>query len=171
MKRRIESGVLVLAALLALSLSGCKKDNQEPADANATTGAQLKDKADQALQATTDFLAQQKDRILQASQAQLNKLEHQVNEWLGEVGTDDEQVRQKINAMSQRFRGTLGEARQAIETARDGGIEAWQQVKPAVTAAVEKAQQAHDEVMAYLKDRARKTEETDAEPTGQAIEE
>jgi len=161
----------VLAALLTLSLLGCEKRGHDAADANQSTSAQLIEKADQALQGATDLVAQQKDKLLQASQVQLNKLEQQVNEWLGEVATDDEQVRQKMKAITQSFRGTLSEARQAIEKARDGGLDAWQQAKPAIEATVAKAQQAHDEVMAYLKDRARKIQETEAGSTGQIIEE
>jgi len=170
MDRRMTFGVL--AALLSLSLWGCEKRGQEPADANQTTSAALKEKADQALQATTGFLAEQKDKLLQASQEQLDKLEQQADEWLSEVDTDDEQVRQKLTTMSQRFREALGEARQALEKARNSGLDAWQQAKPTVEAAVKKAQQARDEVMTFLKGQAQKqARQPDASPDGDDVEE
>lgn len=170
MDKRMTIGVL--AALLSLSLWGCEQRGEEPADANQSSIAQLKEKADQALQATTGLLAEQKDKLLQASKEQLNKLEQQVDEWLSEVGTDDEQVRQKLTTMSQSFRGALGEARQSLEKARDSGLDAWQQAKPTVEAAVKKAQQASDEVMAFLKAQAQKqARQTAASPSGDNVEE
>ena len=169
MNRRM--GIIALSLVLALSTTGCKKGQEEPADANQTTAAQLKDKADQALQGAGELLARQKDRLLTASQEQLGKLEQTVNGWIDDVDTDDQQVRQRLNAMSQSFRTTLGEARQAIDKARDSGIDAWQEVKPTVEAALTKARQAHDEVMAYLKEQARKAQESEAESTGPVVEE
>jgi len=158
--------ITVLSVVLALCLLGCKKSGQESTDANQTTAGQIREQAGQAVQATTDLLAQQKDRLLQASQEQLAKLEQQVNAWLAEAGLPDEQAKQKLNALSTKFRGALGEARQALERAREVGVEAWQEAKPSVEAAVTKARNAHDELMAYLKALAQKqTEEADGGPT------
>ena len=162
MDERIGMGVLV--ALLVLSLAGCGQRDQEPEDANQSTAGQLTEKAGQAVQGAGDFLAQQKDKLLAASQEQLDKLEQQVDEWLAESDIDDEQVRQKLNTVGQSFRNAADEARQAIAGAKDSGIEAWQQVKPTVEKAVQKAQQAHDEIMAYLRQRAANQESGSDEP-------
>jgi ElaB/YqjD/DUF883 family membrane-anchored ribosome-binding protein len=154
-------GIIVLSALLTLSLAGCKKDQQEQTDANETAAGQLKDKVGQAIQGATGLLAEQKDKLLAASQEQLTKLEQKVNGFLSETGPKDEQ---KLTALSQHFQEALGEARQALEKAKKSGLDAWQQAKPSVETAVEKVQRAHDQVMDFLKTRAQKeTQENMAE--------
>lgn len=158
-------GLVTLIALLALTPMGCRKDNQEQTDANATTVGQLKEKAGQALQDASQLLAQQKDRLLATSQEQLSKLEKQVNEWLGEAATQDEQVKQRLTSLGQQFRSALDEARQALEKAKASGLNTWQETKPAVETAVRKVQQAHSQITAFLKDLARKeTQESMSQP-------
>ncbi len=146
-------GIIVLSALLTLSLAGCKKGNQEQADANETAAGQLKEKAGQAIQGATGLLAEQKDKLLAASQEQLTKLEQKVNDWLSETSPEDAQ---KFTALRQQFQEALGEARQALEKAEKSGLDAWQQAKPTVETAVKKVQQAHDQIMAFLKIQAQK---------------
>lgn len=163
-------GTIVLTALLTLSLAGCKKGKQEPTEANQTTAGQLKEKAGQAMQGATNLVAEQKDKLLATSQEQLTKLEEKVNSWLSEAGSEDEQVKQKLAALSQQFEGALGEARQTLEKAKASGLDAWQQAKPTVEAAVKKVQQAHDQVMAFLKTQAQKeTQESLTGPAGKGI--
>ena len=164
MSRRME--ITVLSVVLALCLPGCKKSGPESTDANQTAAGQIREQAGQAVQATADLLAQQKDKLLRASQEQLAKLEQQVDAWLAEAGLKDEQAKQKLNALSTKFQGALGEARGALEKAGEVGVEAWQEAKPGIEAAVTKARNAHDELMAYLKALARKQAEgADGAPT------
>jgi len=159
-----------LIALLALAPMGCRKDNQEQADANATTVGQLEEKAGQALQDANELLAQQKDRLLATSLEQLSKLEQQVNEWLSEAAAQDEQVKQRLTSLGQQFQSALGEARQVLENARASGLDAWQETKPTVEAAVRKVQQAYAQITAFLKDLARKeTQESMSQPGAPTI--
>jgi ElaB/YqjD/DUF883 family membrane-anchored ribosome-binding protein len=146
-------GIIVLGTLLTLSLAGCKKGEQEQTDANETAAGQLKEKAGQAMQGATDLLAEQKDKLLAASQEQLTKLEQKINGFLSETGPKDQQ---KLAALSQQFQEALGEARRALEKAKESGLDAWQQAKPTVETAVEKVQRTHDQVMAFLKTQAQK---------------
>jgi hypothetical protein len=164
MSRRME--IAVLSVAVALCLAGCKKSGQEPTDANQTAAGQITEQAGQAVQATADLVAQQKDKLLKASQEQLAKLEQQVEAWLAEAGLQDEQAKQKLDALSAKFQGALGEARGALEKAKGVGAEVWQEARPSIEAAVTKARNAHDELMAYLKALARKqTEEANGGPT------
>jgi len=163
-------GMLTLTALLALTPMGCRKSQPGQADANTTTAEQLKDTAGQALQEATRLLARQKERLLATSQEQLNNLERQVDEWLDEATSRNEQVKQQLTSLGERFRGALGEARQVPEQAGTDGLDAWQETKPAVEAAVRKVQQAHARIIAYLKDLARKeTQESLLQPGSPVI--
>jgi len=144
MNRRMEIAVLVV--VLVFSVAGCRKSGPEPRDANESAGQPLKERATEALQATTDLLAQQKDRLLRASKTQLD--------WRQEAGFEDERAREKVNELSQSFESALGEARAALEKAGQGGADAWQDIKPTVETAVQKAQKSYDEFVSFVKTTA-----------------
>jgi predicted small lipoprotein YifL len=151
MRRHIT--ILILATLFALG--GCGKREQEPpTDANATGDQTLADRASRAIQDTTDFVAQQKDKLVESAQGQLDKLEAQFNNWREEAGIEDEQARQKLNALSEEFRTALAQARGALDKAREAGAETWKETKPALESAVKEAEAAFDAVVAYIKARA-----------------
>lgn len=152
MSRRVT--VLVLAAAVALSVIGCGKREQEPADDNAAASQTLKERASQALQDTTDFAAQQKNQLAASAQEQLDKLEAQFNDWLDKAGIEDEQARQELDALSEKFKAALAGARGALDTAKEAGAGAWQQAKPALELALEEAQRTFDELVSYIKARA-----------------
>ncbi|UCD49616.1 MAG: hypothetical protein JSW27_19050 [Phycisphaerales bacterium] len=163
-------GMVLLGALLTLLSAGCGNGKRDRTDANDTTAEQLSEKAGQALRGASDLLAEQKDKLLAAAQEQLAKLEQQVNEWLSEVSSDDEELNQKLTTLRRQFHGALREARQALEKAKESGAEAWQEVKPTVEADIAKVQQAHDDVVAFLKDLTRKeNQENQTGPDGQGI--
>jgi len=152
MNRRMEIAVLVV--VLVFSVAGCRKSGPEPRDANEPAGQPLKEKATEALQATTDLLAQQKDRLLRASKTQLDKLQQQFGDWRQEAGFEDERAREKVSELSQSFESALGEARAALEKAGQGGADAWQDIKPTVETAVQKAQKSYDEFVSFVKTTA-----------------
>jgi len=159
MNRRMEIAVL-LAVLVVFSVAGCRKSGPEPGDANESVGQPLKDKAGEALQATTDLLAEQKDRLLRVSKEQLDKLQQQFGNWRQEAGFEDERARQKASELSQRFESALGEARAALERAGQGGADAWQDIKPTVETAVEKAQKTYDEFVSFVRTTAQEIQRT-----------
>ncbi|MHC4517613.1 MAG: hypothetical protein ACYTAS_03415 [Planctomycetota bacterium] len=156
--------IAILVAALALSLLGCEERGEEPSDANQTTAGQIRQKADEALQAAADLAVQQKGKLLEASREQLNKLEQQFNQWADEAGIDDEQARQKLEQLSGQFKRALVEARGALEKAREVGAEAWQEAKPGLETAVTAVQTAYDEFVAYRKDQAGHEEQKEADP-------
>lgn len=160
MSRRVT--MLVLTAAVALSVIGCGKREQEPADANAAAKETLKERAGQALQDTTDLVAQQKDKLIASAQEQLDKLEAQFNDWLDKVGIEDEQAKQKLDALSEKFKTTLAGARGALDTAKEAGAEAWQEAKPALASALEEAQRTFDELVSYIKAQAVPQQEPEA---------
>jgi len=160
MNRRMEIAAL-LAVLVVFSVAGCRKSGPEPGDANESAGQQLKEKAGETLQATTDPLAQQKDRLLRASKEQLDKLQQQFGEWRQEAGFEDERAQQKASELSQSFESALGEARGALEKARQGGADAWQDIKPTVETAVQKAQKAYDEFVSFVRTTAQEIQRTE----------
>jgi hypothetical protein len=146
--------MLVLTAAVALSVIGCGKREQERADANAAANQTLKERAGQALQDTTDFVAEQKDKLVASAQEQLDKLEAQFNNWLDEAGIEDEQAKQKLDALSEKFKTALAQARGVLDTVKEAGAEAWQEAKPALESALEEAQRTFDELASYVKARA-----------------
>jgi hypothetical protein len=154
--------MLVLTAAVALSVIGCGKREQEPADANAAANQTLEERASQALQDTTDFVAQQKDKLVASAQEQLDKLETQFNDWLDKAGIEDEQAKQTLDALNEKFKAALGAARGALDTAKEAGAEAWQEAKPALELALEEAQRTFDELVSYIKSRAVPQQEPEA---------
>ena len=158
-------GMEIALLVAALALLGCEERGGEPSDANQTTAGQIKQKADEAFQAAADLAVQQKDKLLEASREQLNKLEEQFNQWADEAGIDDEQAREKLEQLSGRFKSALVEARGALEKAREVGADAWQEAKPGLEAAVKAVQTAYDELAAYLKDQAGQEEQKQADPS------
>ena len=162
---------MLSAVLVALSAAGCRKSETEPGDANEPAGLQLKEKATKALEATTDLLAQQKDSLLQTAKGQLDKLQEQFNNWREEAGFEDEQAQRKVSELSQRFEGALGEARAALEKARDAGADTWQDIKPRVETAVQKTQAVYDEFVSFVKAKALELEQTqETQPGESAVE-
>lgn len=166
MSRRVT--MLVLTAAVALSVIGCGKREQEPADANAAANQTLKERAGQALQDTADFVAQQKDQLVASAQKQLDKLEAQVNDWLDKARIEDEQAKQKLDALSEKFKAALAGARGALDTAKEAGAEAWQEAKPALELALEEAQRTFDELVSYI--RAQAVPQQEPEAAAPAIE-
>lgn len=152
MSRRME--IAVLSVVLACSLLGCRKGKQEPGEANETTSQQIKETAEEGLQATTEFLAQQKDNLLQVSKAQLDRLEQQFNGWRGETGIEDEQAKQKLSALGENFERALGEGRGALDKAGQAGADTWEEIKPAVEAGVRKTQEAYQAFVSFVKSQA-----------------
>ncbi|MBN2128665.1 MAG: hypothetical protein JW741_04185, partial [Sedimentisphaerales bacterium] len=125
----------------------------------------LREKATETLQATADLLAQQKNRLLQGSKDRLDKLQQQFSQWRQEAGFENEQAKQKVSELGQRFESALGEARAALEKAKGSGADAWQDIKPTVEAALQKAQKAYDEFTSFVQATAKeiqRPEETQA---------
>ena len=60
-----------------------------------------------------------------------------------------------MSELSQKFESAPGEARAALEKARNSGADAWQDVEPTVEVAVQKAQKAYDEFTSFVKATAR----------------
>jgi gas vesicle protein len=148
-----------LMAVLTLFLTGCPKSGQEPGDTDETTAGQFKQKADQALQASADYLAQQRVKLLETSREQLDRLEEQLNTWIDEVDTEDDQVRQKLDQLRERFETALGQARLTIDKAAELGLEAWRDAKPDLEAALGEAREAYDEFMTFVKAQAKPPEQ------------
>lgn len=163
--------ITVLTAVLVLSVLGCREGKKEPTDANETAGAQIKQKADEALQAATDYMAQQKDKLVQAAQGQLDALETRFQGWLDEAGIEDEQAKEKLSELGAKFERALSEARGALAKAKEVGADAWEEAKPGLDTAVKAAQQAYDEFVSYIRSRATQQEETPAGQMDEAIEE
>lgn len=163
--------ITVLTVVLVVCLLGCRKGKQEPTDGNATTAQQIRQEADEALQAATDYMAQQRDKLVEAAKVRLDTLERQFEGWLEEAGIEDEQARQKLSELGANFKSALGAARGALEEAQAVGTDAWEEAKPAMTAAVKKAQQAYDEFVSYIRAQAVQREQTPAGEAGPRIEE
>ena len=143
--------VIVLMVALAFSLMGCPKSGPEARDANETTADQFKQRAEEALQASASYLAEQKDKLLGTSREQLDKLEAQFDAWADEVDTEDDQVKQELSRFAETFEMALNQARQTIDKAGELGLEAWRDAKPSLEAALGEAREAYDEFMAFVK--------------------
>ena len=169
MSKRME--ITVLVVVLVLSLLGCRKGKQEPTDANATVGEQIRQEAGETLQATTDYMAQQKEKLVETAKVRLDTLERQFQGWLAEAGIDEEEAKQKLTELGGHFESALGAARGALDKARGVGTDAWEEAKPTLTAAVKEAQEAYDAAVSYIKAQAMQREETPAGEAGQRIEE
>jgi len=157
--------IAVLAVALVFCAAGCRKSGPESPDANETAGRQLQKKATKTLQATANLLAQQKDQLVQGSKEQLDKLQQQFDQWRQEAGFEDERARQKASELSQSFESALGEARAALEKAKDAGADTWQDIKPTVGTAVQKAQKAYEDFTSFVKATAREIQQTEETQT------
>jgi len=146
---RMEVGALLL--VLALLPLGCSPSEDESGDPNQSTAAQVKQKADKALQASADYLAQQKEKVLEASREKLDTLAQQFNAWVDEIATEDEQVQKELGRLQTRFETAMNQARQAVDKAGELSLEAWQDAKPNLEAALGEAREAYDEFMAFVR--------------------
>ncbi len=149
MIRRMEVGALLL--VLALLPLGCSRSEDESGDPNQSAAAKVKQKAGKALQASADYLAQQKDKALEASREKLDTLAQQFDAWIDEVATEDEQTQQKLRRLQSRFETAMNQARQTVDKAGELSLEAWQDAKPDLEAALGDARAAYDEFMAFVK--------------------
>ena len=153
----------VLGLVLALILLGCDKRTPEPTDANQATAGKLRQDAEKTLQAAKDLAAQERDKLLEASRQRLIMLERQFNQWVHDVASEDEQAQAKLTQLSSAFQNALARAREILAEAGEAGVDAWEQAKPDLEAAVSATQNAYDAFMAHVQSQIKRQQETDPE--------
>ena len=160
MGKRMEFAVLAL--VLGLSLLGCNKSDPEP-DASQTASGKLEEAGD-ALQSAADLVAQEKARILRASQQQLARLDEQFRQWAGEIPTEDAQAKAMLDQLGSGFQDALDRAREALDAASGATVDTWKEVRPNLETAVGAAQSAYDAFLAHIRHQAQQEEQKDAHP-------
>jgi hypothetical protein len=152
----------VLAVVLTLSLLGCNKSEPGP-DANQTGSGQLQE-AEDAGPSAEELVAQEKARVLRASELQLAKLDAQFKQWAGEVPTENALAKAMLDQLGSAFQDALGRAREALDSAGGASVDTWNEVRPNLETAVGAAQSAYDAFLAHIRHQAQQEEQKDAHP-------
>jgi len=159
MGKRME--LAVLALVLTLSLLGCNKRDPGPTDANQTASGKP---AGEAPQSAADLVAQEKARVLRASELQLARLDEQFRQWAGEVPTENALAKAMLDQLGSAFQDALDRAQDALKAASGASVDAWTEVRPNLETAVGAAQSAYDAFLAHIRHQAQQEEQKDAHP-------
>jgi hypothetical protein len=148
---------LVIVVALSLSTTGCKKKTGEAVnDAAKATGNAVGNAAKatgkavgNAAQATGDYLTQKKDEAVKAAQENIALLDTKWQELQDKAAPTTDEARAEFQKAKDQMAKTLAEARTKLVEAKDAGADAWQNnVKPALDAALDKAQKLYEDTAA-----------------------
>ncbi len=114
-------------------------------DAAKATGEAVGD----AVQATGEFLSQSKDEDVKAAQATLDRIEKEWQDFLMKSAPTTAEARVDFQSVRNQMAETLADARARLAEAKDASADAWQKdVKPALDAALQKAQKLYEDASA-----------------------
>jgi hypothetical protein len=159
---------LVVVVALFLSVTGCKKKAGETVNdaANAvgnavgnaaeTAGEAVGNAAratgkavGNAAEATDNYLTQSKDEAVKTAQEKIDLLDRKWQELQDEAAPTTDEAKVDFQKAKDQMSKTLAEARTKLVEAKDAGTDAWQNnVKPALDAALDKAQKLYEDTAA-----------------------
>jgi predicted small secreted protein len=137
---------LVIVVALSLSVTGCTKKTGETANdaANATGEA-----VGNAAEATGEYLTQNKNEAVKAAQEKIALLDKKWQELQAKAAPTTDEAKVEFQNAKDQMAKTLAEAKTKLIEAKDAGADAWQKdVKPALDAALDKAQKLYEDTAA-----------------------
>jgi len=140
MKRILLVSMIVL---LAVSLAGCKK-KEAPAegDGKGVTMEGMKEQAKEAMEATGEYLAEQKDKLVAASQEQLDNLKSKFDDL--QAKAQSEEAKQQYSQMKTQFDKQLEQAKAKMQDLKDASADTWDSAQKGVKDAMDSLKQTYD---------------------------
>jgi hypothetical protein len=148
---------LIIIVTLFLGMTGCTKKTGEAANdaANATgkavgNAAEVTGKAiGNAAEATGEYLTQNKDEAVKAAQGKIDLLDKKWQELQAKAAPATDEAKADFQKAKDQMARTLAEARTKLVEAKNAGADAWKKdVKPALDAALDKAQKLYEDTAA-----------------------
>ena len=129
--------------VLALGMTAC--GDKTPSEKAKATGDAVGD----AMQATGEFLTQSKDADVKAAQETLDGIEKKWRDLLVKAAPTTDEAKVEFQNAKDQMAETLVNAKAKLVEAEDASSDAWQQnVKPALDAALQKAQKLYEDTYA-----------------------
>jgi len=129
--------------VLALGMTAC--GDKTPSEKAKATGDAVGD----AMQATGEFLTQSKDADVKAAQETLDGIEKKWRDLLAKAAPTTDEAKVEFQNAKDQMAETLANAKAKLVEAEDASGDAWQQsVKPALDAALQKAQKLYEDTYA-----------------------
>jgi len=142
--KHIVQATVSLAALAMISCSG-----EEP----PMSGSQVKEKAQEAVSATTQYIEQEKQEFVKNTQESMRDLESNMNELKKDIqaagGKGDAQLQPYLKS----FDNKLNSAQARLAALKDTSSEAWQDMKQGMQDAVADLRQSYNQAVKEFESR------------------
>ncbi len=152
----------MILIMLAIGLTACgdktpseqaKATGEAVGDAAKTAGEAVGNAAEtageavgDAMQATGEFLSQSKDEDVKTAQATLDRIEKKWQAFLMKTAPTTDEARVEFQNARNQMAEILADAKEKLVEAKDASADTWQQdVKPALDAALQKAQRLYED--------------------------
>ena len=155
--------LIAFATVLALTfvMTACEKKtpSENAPDAGKSAGQAVKDAAmatgtavGDAAKATGEYLTQSKETAVKAAQDTFNWLDKKWQDLQAKAAPTKEEAKADLQKAKDLMAQALADAKAKLVEAKDASADAWQQnVKPALDAALQKAQRLYEEATAKFR--------------------
>ena len=148
---------------LALGMTACKEKptSEKVSDAAKSAGQAVGDAAKatgtvvgDAAKATGDYLIQSKDTAVKTAQETLNALEKKWQDLQAKAAPATDEAKADFQKAKDQMARALADAKAKLLEAKDASADAWRQnVKPALDAALQKAQKLYEDTSAKFSNK------------------
>jgi hypothetical protein len=141
-----------LALALGMTACGNKTTSEKASDAGKSAGKAADDAGKavgDATKATGEYLAQSKDAAVKAAQETLDGIEKKWQDLQAQAAPATDEAKADLQTAKDQMAQTLADAKAKLVEAKNAGADTWQQkVKPALDAALQKAQKLYEDTSA-----------------------